>query len=294
MHTENKNILFIINPRAGKQPRDFQPPIVSFFSNKNRTPHFYKLQGRNDSYNIDQAIAKIKPAVVVAIGGDGTIAVVAKKLYGTNVPMGIVPAGSANGMATELSIPEDLNQALQIIYEGALKQIDAVSVNGLLSLHLSDMGLNARLIKHFEEGKMRGMWGYVKVAFRLLFRKRHMKVSITTGGNVKATYKALMVVIANASKYGTGAVINPQGDLSDRLFEVVVIKQMSLLTLLKMWFQPMSLSPDHTEVIRTSEALLETHKRMHFQVDGEYIGKLQRVHATVLPLQLSVLIPKEV
>lgn len=101
-----------------------------------------------------------------------------------------------------------------------------------------------------------------------------------------------MVVLANASKYGTGAVINPKGNLYDGLFEVVIIKQFGISTLLSMWLRPRALDPKKIEVIQANSVHINTHRKVHFQVDGEYLGKVKSVHADILPGQLNILLPE--
>lgn len=291
--TTEPNILFVINPKSGSQRKDYESLINNFFQSTNYHLHFFFLKGKNDDHEIDEIIRKIHPQIVTAVGGDGTISLVAKKLLGTHIKLAIVPAGSANGMAKELKISEDIEEALQIITEGYSKKADVIFINNLLCLHLADIGLNARLVKYFEEGNMRGHWGYAKVALKVFLSQRFMRVNIRYGTN-NIQRKALMVVLANASKYGTGAVINPNGNPYDGLFEVVIIKQMGFITLLKMWFKPSGLSPDHTEIIQAHEVGIQTQRKMHFQVDGEYIGKVQKINAHIVPSQLNIIIPKEI
>jgi diacylglycerol kinase family enzyme len=216
---------------------------------------------------------------------------VAKKLLKTEMALGIIPAGSANGMAAELNIPVDVEAALNIVENGIVRKADAICINNEICLHLSDIGMNARLIKYFEEGNMRGKLGYAKVALKVLLRKQNIRVIMQSKGK-EIKRDAFMVVLANASKYGTGAVINPKGDLYDGLFEVVIIRQLGIGTLLKMWLRPHTLDPKKIEVIQATSVRIQTHRKVHFQVDGEYLGKVRRVDADILPGQLNILLPE--
>ncbi len=60
---------------------------------------------------------------------------------------------------------------------------------------------------------------------------------------------ALMVVLANATKYGTGAVINPEGNLYDGKFEVVIMRRLAFSELIKMWFNPQPFNPKRLNYI---------------------------------------------
>jgi YegS/Rv2252/BmrU family lipid kinase len=291
--TTEPNILFVINPKSGSQSKDYETLIQSYFKTSGCNCHFFYLKEKHDDLALDETIKNIQPQIVTAVGGDGTISLVAKKILGTPIKLGILPAGSANGMAKELNISEDYKEALQTIAAGYTKKADVLFINNLLCLHLSDIGLNARLVKYFEEGNMRGHWGYARVALKVFLSQQHMRVTIRYGTET-IQRNALMVVLANASKYGSGAVINPNGSPYDGLFEVVIIKQMGFITLLKMWFKPLGLSPDHTEIVQAHEVTIQTQRKMHFQVDGEYIGKVKKINAHIVPAQLNIIIPKEV
>jgi YegS/Rv2252/BmrU family lipid kinase len=291
MNQEKPIILFVINPVSGGiEKNDYEQSIKKQFDGKQDNLRFLKLTGKSDLNELKKQIEKTVPQTVVAVGGDGTVSLVAKALLDTDIQLGIIPAGSSNGMARELEIPIDIPASIGIIKRNSAKKVDVLEVNNQVCLHLSDIGLNAQLVKHFENGKGRGKWGYAKVAFRVFFRKQRMRATINTDKE-EIKRHAFMIVIANASKYGTGAVINPDGKLSDGLFEVVIMRKISLPTLYKMWFKPNAFTNDQIEVFQAKTVTIETLKKVHFQVDGEYLGKVQRVRAEIMPEQLNILLP---
>ncbi|MCH5716973.1 diacylglycerol/lipid kinase family protein [Niabella hibiscisoli] len=150
-------ILFVVNESSGENNNDWQTDIESYFKEKDVTLDFYYLPDPVDCDSLDQYIKSAKATKVVAVGGDGTISLVAKSIKGTDIILGIVPAGSANGMAKELMIPAKLEEALQIIESGRQTSMDTILLNNKhLCLHLSDVGINAQLIKNFEDGDTRG------------------------------------------------------------------------------------------------------------------------------------------
>jgi diacylglycerol kinase (ATP) len=285
------SILFIINPVSGGRIRnDWELVIRQFYKPLQSKPEFYFLTGINDADAIRHRIEKVKPLKVVAVGGDGTISLVSRQVIGKNVALGILPAGSANGMARELGIPLTANEALQIIENGTAKDADVIDVNNHICLHLSDIGLNAQLIKHFEEGKVRGKLGYATKVLKTLWTKSVMSLTINIRG-VEVRMKALMVVLANATKYGTGAVINPGGNLYDGQFEVVIMKKLALTELLKMWFRPQPFNPTKIKVYPAKSVSIQTTRKVHFQVDGEYLGRVRRVDANIIAGQLKLIVP---
>ncbi|CAN5714237.1 hypothetical protein BH11BAC4_BH11BAC4_15320 [soil metagenome] len=284
-------LFFVINPGAGADDNAWQDIISAYFAGRTPIPVFHLLDKKPNLEKLKKNIAEAKPDRIIAVGGDGTVTMVAKLIAGTKTALGILPAGSANGMAKELNIPFEPTAALKVIETGEIKSCDMIGINGNEScLHLSDIGLNAQLIKHFDEGKIRGKLGYARVVIKTLLRKRKMQVCIQ-GKSTEIKTEALMIVLANASKYGTGAVINPDGKLDDGLFEIVVVKKLSVRYLLKVLFNIRHSDPKDLEIFHAKTAQIDTMKSMHFQIDGEYKGKLKHINAKILPGHINLILP---
>ena len=285
-------ILFIINPiSGGKEKRDWEEKIRTYFKQSPHSMEFFILTGENDVSSVQHYIDTIKPERVVGVGGDGTIKMLAQMLYHTPLPLGIIPAGSANGMARELGIPADIDVALDIAVNGTVRPIDVIKINGdEICIHLSDLGLNAMLVKQFEQSKNRGMWGYGKAVFQMLWQKQKMYVTLKTDTET-VRRKAYMVAIANASKYGTGATINPEGVIDDGLFELVVVRKLNMIEIAKAIFTEKSFHPDRIEIFKTKSAHLSTLHKAYFQVDGEYRGRVKEVTAEIQAGCLHLLLP---
>ena len=285
-------LLFVINPvSGGKEKHDWEASIREFFKDKPHTPEFFLLTGKDDKRSVEHYIERIQPDRVVAVGGDGTVKMLSELLKETETPLGIIPAGSANGMAKELGIPIKVEEALQIILNGVCQKIDLIKINEEeICVHLSDIGLNAMLVKQFEQSKKRGMWGYGKAVFRMLWEKQKMKVTIKTDDAI-IKRNAYMVAIANARKYGTGANINPDGNVADSKFEVVLVRKLNVFEICKAIFTERSFHPERIEIFSTKNLQLDLHRKAYFQIDGEYIGKITSLKARILPQVLNVMLP---
>ena len=288
--TPVEKILFVINPVSGPGEKDWNNIINSFFQGQPQQIELYTMPEQATVALIKGKIISCTPCMVVAVGGDGTIKLVAESLLDTKIPLGILPAGSANGMAKELAIPMDPEAALQVLITGSMQTIHLTEVNGHICIHLSDIGYNANLIRHFEQQSGRGMFGYLRAAFKALFRHPVMEVTMEVGPK-RMDLRAAMVVLANGTEYGSGARINPIGKLNDTLFEVVVVKKISAAEIFKMRFSHTSFNPAKTAVYQTSRVQIRSVKPVHFQVDGEYIGKVKTIDAWLLPAALQVMVP---
>ena len=109
--------------------------------------------------------------------------------------------------------------------------------------------------------------------------------------NRKIVQEAAMVVIANATKYGNGVVINPKGSIYDDFFEVIIIKKVSISEIFKMRFTQRNFNPKKTESFQTHSLHIYSKHFVHFQVDGETKGKVKEIKAHLLPHSLKVLVP---
>ncbi|PWV51454.1 diacylglycerol kinase family protein [Chitinophaga sp. S165] len=285
-------LLFVINPvSGGKKKADPETFIKNYFLERKEEVHFFLLD--KPQLSLSDAIKKIAPDCVIAVGGDGTVKMVAEQLLKGNIPMAILPTGSANGMATELCIPADWEQVMALItnqHPSEVMDIDLIQVNGQVCIHLGDVGLNALLVKNFEQRGIRGKLGYALSSFKTLWQNKRLEVKIANKDMHLVRY-AHMIVLANARMYGTGACINPDGNLTDGLFEVVILKRLSIAELLKMLFRHRPFDPTKTEILQASQVTIITRKRAHFQLDGEYLGKTKLVSASILPRALKVIVP---
>ncbi|HTD95148.1 MAG TPA: YegS/Rv2252/BmrU family lipid kinase [Chitinophagaceae bacterium] len=285
-------LLFIINLRSGNHKTDWKKQIVDHFAEEKHSIELFELTEHIDMEAIKAKIRETGPDKVIAVGGDGTVKMVAECLLNSEIPLGILPAGSANGMARELSIPEAPAEALDIILRGEIQTIHLIRINDELCIHLSDVGFNALVIKTFAEGNIRGMWGYVKASWKALLSHKKMVVELNVGGET-ISRQAVMVVVANASTYGNGVKINPVGSLYDDLFEVVIIKEISFLEIFKARFRRRRFNPKKIEILQTHLVNISSKSRIHFQVDGEYRGKVKNIKAEIIPRAIQVIVGRD-
>jgi diacylglycerol kinase (ATP) len=284
-------LLVAVNPVSGGTDKtESVAQIKAFCEQENIDLDLVMLTGKSDHALIRDHVRIGKPDRLVAMGGDGTIKDLAEVALDVNLPLGILPGGSANGMARELELPTDLAGALHVVAHGVEKSIDVLNVNGEVCLHLSDIGLNAQLIKYYKQNNWRGMFGYARGVARVLLRKRVLNVTICTP-HQEFQREGVMVALANARMYGTGAMINPDGDMSDGKFEVVLLRQFSWTEFLKMFWRFRPYDPAKTEVIHARSIHIETKRKAYFQVDGEYRGRINKIDAEIMPGALRVMLP---
>ena len=290
--TQNDSIklLFIINPNSGNSRINWTEEIENYFADSGHIISLFHLVKNCNLNTIREKIKSFSPQKVIAVGGDGTVKLVAECIINTKIQLGILPAGSANGLAKEFDISNVPTEALDTILKGNTQKIHAIKVNDELCIHLSDVGLNAYVVKEFENQPMRGMWGYLMASIKVLWQNPLMNIRMKIHGKI-IKVKAKMIVIANATKYGSGAIINPIGKLDDEFFEVIVMKKVSVREMFKMVYSHEEYDVEKTEVFQTNELNIKSIRRVHFQVDGEYLGKVREVKAVMVRDCLEVIIP---
>jgi len=287
------NILFVVNPISGNTDKTI---LLDLLKKKSREPDrdfsIFLTSGKNDAETIQSEIDNIKPSTVVAVGGDGTVKLVASLLVGTGISLGIIPMGSANGLAFELNLPAQVSSALQLILEGKTRKIDAILINGhTYSFHLSDLGINSRIIKGFDENDRRGFWGYLRSFIKESKNMQYFRCTVETDQK-KIRHKALMVVIANGSYYGTGANINPTGVLNDGQFEIILVKPHSWRMMLKLsiaFFTRSLHKHESTRIVSCNRAEISIQPQQFLQIDGEIQTETTHVTAEVIPGAIQVI-----
>ena len=287
-------ILLVINPKAGGT--NHERTILSLqelFDANGFDAHYYLTSGVDDEKNIKKQIDKVKPERVVAAGGDGTIQLVAKILLPYELIMGILPLGSANGLATALEIPKDpLLAAERIVSSTKVRPMDMLKFNNKhLCIHLSDIGVNALIVKRYEEAGERGLLGYAKHLLAAIQETPLLNVTIRTTHETfqKSGY---MMAFANAHKYGTGVQIS-DGSVSDGLFEICNVEKVSLDEAIRAGLTILNVFVDQnmfTDVITCREAEITIDQKAHFQIDGEYMGMTDHLKIDIVPGALKLLI----
>lgn len=287
-----KNILMVVNPISGDMDKAEFTDAAKLFAEKEGMGFFvYETTGEKDDVRIREACERHVPHRVLIAGGDGTIKMVADALHDIDVVMGILPAGSANGLSVDLNLPASLEENLHIAFNNNFMEMDMVCINEVKSLHLSDLGLNAQLVKNYENSSTRGMMGYALQAITTLSEQEEPFTATIKTSNQTTETVARMIVIANSQKYGTGVTINPNGKMNDGKFEIVILKNLDLLVFGKIITGNMPLDSDDVEIISTDKATITTTTPVSFQIDGEYIGKETKLDIHILHKQMKVAVP---
>jgi YegS/Rv2252/BmrU family lipid kinase len=286
-------LLFIMNPSSGRTSNDEAVAAINATLEEwGFTHRIFHTTGENDEQLISGIIEEFTPEILVACGGDGTVQLAAKILINKNILLGILPLGSANGLAKALNIPEKINEALDLIVRNSHHvPLDLLRVNDQICVHLSDIGINALLVKSYEESGDKGMLGYAKHLMPSIRESELMRYTIITP---EGTFheEGYMLMIANANRYGTGVKIS-DGSVSDGKFEICNVKEVNFPSAVKAGLTALNVFVDRemfSDVISCTQAEIKIDRKVHFQVDGEYLGETDHIQVKILPAALGVIV----
>jgi len=287
-----KNILLVVNPISGDVDKSELIDTTTFFAAKENCNLITCVTtGQNDISKISELYEKYKPERVIIAGGDGTIKLVAEATESCDVIFGILPAGSSNGLAVDLDLMKTLDENLEIAFHNNYIELDTIMINGQKCLHLSDLGLNAELVKNYEKSNTRGKWGYFLQIVNTLVDFDEPFKAVVTSDNKIIECEARMIVIANSQKYGTGIVINPEGVMYDGKFELVILKNLDLMIFAEIIMGNMPLNKEDIEIVSVNKATITTNVPVSFQIDGEYCGKETELKISISPHKIKVAVP---
>jgi diacylglycerol kinase (ATP) len=292
----SRKLLFVFNPLAGGKHlyKEDVPAMFKKFCLESDFDFFiYQTTGKEDQESIKKIIQDNNPDAVIAAGGDGTVNLVGEVMVNSNIPMGIIPMGSANGLARDLNIPQDMEEALQVIKRFVSHPIDSLEVNGMNCFHVSDFGFNARIVRRFSKSILRGKISYLWYGLTEFFFFEPFQYIIETGEQ-KIKGEAFMMTVTNANRFGTNVNINPLGKIDDGYFEISIIKPFSKLKAFKILYRLFHNTihkSKYNRVIRCKSAVIYNIENTSFHIDGEPAQLQERIEVNIVPKGLCIFVP---
>jgi YegS/Rv2252/BmrU family lipid kinase len=225
-----EKIFLIINKYAGHQEGAKAVEIViPYLIKRNRLVEYAFTNHPGHATELAKKAVQENFQLVVAIGGDGTVNEVAQGLIGSNVPMGIIPMGSGNGLARELGISMNMKKSAQTLVEGKSLQLDVCKLNDQRFLCTSGIGFDAMIAEKMSKASSRGFLKYVQLVIQESISFKAVPVKMKIDG-IPIQEQIFLVTFANATQFGNNAFIAPGASMTDGLIDVVIVKKFS-----KMW-----------------------------------------------------------
>lgn len=234
--------------------------------------------------------------IVIVCGGDGSISSAAPAVIESGLPLGIIPAGTANDLARTLSIPLDFAAAADIIVAGHRKQVDVGLVNGHAFFNVASIGLSSELAQKLDPAikKRFGRLGYAVAALRILAGARRFRAQIVEKG-VASRVRTYQIAIGNGRLYGGGNVVEATAAIDDGALDLYSLEMASLWKLVLMLRAFRTGTHGAWKEVRTARCVefdIETRRPMAVNTDGEIVTSTP-AHFRVLPAAIAVFTPKE-
>ena len=291
-----KRIAFILNPISGTRRKqviiDYINKVLGF--HPEWEPVFYKTKCVGDACVAAKDFASGGFDVVVAIGGDGTVNEVAEGLINTSTKLAIIPIGSGNGLARHLNIPLNYQRAVDTIFNGNGKFIDAGVINGKVFFCTAGVGFDAVVGDSFNKSGSRGLITYVEYCAREYVKYRPEYYEISLDGRTFRK-KAFLITFANSSQWGNNVIIAPDANISDGMVDVVVWKAAPKVTMpiltAELFLKTLKYS-EFVEIYRCKELSIKREKDGLVQFDGESVMMGSELAMSVMNGAVEVIVPQ--
>jgi diacylglycerol kinase (ATP) len=239
---------------------------------------------------LTKAAVKRGARLVMAWGGDGTINEVASALAFDEVPLGIIPAGSGNGLARELGVDARPERAIANALAATPRPMDLGEVNGRLFANVAGVGFDAHIASRFASATRRGFVGYARISAGALFTYKPMNYRIATGDEV-IEVQAVLVTIANSAQFGNGARIAPGALVDDGWLDMVIVSERSRLMTVaqvpRLFNDSVARMPGCT-IRKIRHVTIQCDQPMLLHVDGEPVPGATELRVRIHPAALRV------
>ncbi|MEZ4923774.1 MAG: diacylglycerol kinase family protein [Crocinitomicaceae bacterium] len=222
-----KNILFLINPISGIGKKGDIPDLIKTHIGSEHNTEIQYTEHVGHGKEIT-ASRHHEFDAIIAIGGDGTVNEVASQLINTKCALGVIPAGSGNGLARHLKIPLTAKSALERIASFQPEQYDTGTVNGEFFVGTCGFGFDGYIAYLFDHYHKRGFISYAKLIAREYMNFEPIEFEVSVDGEL-STHKALVCAVGNSSQFGNGFTISPDSNMQDGVMELILIDKFPLI-----------------------------------------------------------------
>ncbi|MFB8787974.1 MAG: lipid kinase [Potamolinea sp.] len=232
--------------------------------------------------------------LVIIGGGDGTLNAAIEGLVDTNLPLGILPLGTANDLARTLGIPQSIPEACQIIANGNSRRIDLGKVNHKHFFNVASLGLSVQITNQLDK-KAKRRWGvlaYALTAIQVVWKTRPFNAQICMGEDC-IHVKTVQIAVGNGRYYGGGMAVADDAAINDQRLDLYSLEcdrwWQILLLLPAIWRGKHSNWPG-VRTLEGTEFEISTKRPYPINADGEIVtytpAKFQ-----LIPKAVAVFVP---
>ena len=289
-------VYFIVKPLGGYKLKQLRKSLEKTFDNKKDTIYIFSSMKKGHSIALTEKAIDEKADVVVACGGDGTINEVAQGLVETQIPLGIIPLGSGNGIARHFKIPLEISKSVQVIKKNKLAKMDVGVVNGHYFFGNMGCALESHFIRSYQKNERHGIWAYVIAFFDALISFKHQKIQVEYLDNVREI-SPFILLVSNANQQGYDFSLTPQAESDDGLLDLFWMEKSNVFNKIKFFLYALlkkKLMGKRFDLISLSTLKIRLLDQDDFcvQIDGENLPIFSNyIEIKVLPKKLNVIVP---
>src|SRR6266496_6101134 len=255
-------------------------------------------QPAREAVSISKKAVKKGYPIVIAMGGDGTISAVVRGIVGSDVHLGIIPAGTENDIAASLGIPEDLKEACMLIASDQTRDLDLAQISTkekkkVAFFMVTTVGLTTTLYPDVKD-MPRGDFSNIKDAvLNFLNAKPNPKVFLTLDDESHIEVETMLVTITNTPVIGVKNLVAPDASMDDGLLDIAVYPNFTKAELLayfaKSAHERMT-SDRKIQRYRARKVKIKTEPKLDIATEGIFLGQ-GKAKIKVLPRALHVIAP---
>lgn len=290
--SKRDEILFLINPISGVGKKNDVPALIK----KHLSNHKFRVAYTEYRNHGSEIASKEKDNVkaIIAIGGDGTVNEIAGALVHSECALGIIPAGSGNGLARHLKIPLNIKSAIERINQFEPVLMDTGTVNKRFFAVTAGFGFDGYIAHCFDQHHKRGFLSYAALIAREYKKYQPQEYEIEINGEHIKT-SALFCAVANSSQFGNGFTISPSSDMKDGKMELVLVDKFpmieSMIVGTRFFTQSIENSKHYRKYTFAKSITIKvlSQDEIHFHLDGEPLQDGLQFDIAIHPKSLYII-----
>ncbi len=257
------------------------------------------------AHPVEEAIPIVKKAVkkgystVIAMGGDGTISAVIRGMAGSDVHLGIIPAGTENDIATSLGIPTDLKEACALIASDHTRDLDLAQISTkekkkFVFFMVTTVGVTSTVYPDVKDVPHGDLSNLKDAVITFLQAKPNPKVFLTLDDESKIEVETMLVTVTNTPVIAAKNLVAPDASMDDGLLDIAVYPNFSKAELLAYFAKSANEreTPDgKIQRYRARKIKIKTDPKLDIAAEGILLGK-GSARIKVLPHALKVIAPE--
>jgi diacylglycerol kinase (ATP) len=296
--------ILIANPNAGSYSQNAQQieEAIAYLNERQWDIELKLTQEKGDARKFAREAVEQHRAVVIVVGGDGTINEVIQELAGSETALGVLPSGTVNVWARETGIAiDDFEAAREVLLSGKLRRIDLGEVNDRYFLLMSTIGFDAEVTRTVEKKKRLGVLDYILKGTWLGLSYPNFTALLQTGKRAVRVH-ALQIIFGNTQLYAGAIKFTWQARSDDGLLDICVVRSQNVFGRLGVLFAFLLRQKQRQRWVMyeaSKEIKVHTTQPVAIQVDGDPAGYTAQkgfppTTFRVVPGALKVIVPEAV